>query len=99
MNQDYTTEIEQSLSLLTNATGQPWEYGTTGGNCDAFTLSIDGKGYYMITDGNAGIPLVGEWDEIVLGWYEELEDGFSGDCETLDDVTDIETLSAWARLK
>jgi hypothetical protein len=100
MNQDYTTEIKQSLSLLTNATGQPWEYGRTGGNCDAFTLSIAGKGYYMITNGNAQIPLLGEWnDEVVLGWYEELADGFSGDCETLDDVTNLETLSAWARLK
>ena len=99
MNQDYTTEIDKSLSLLTSATGQPWEYGRTGGNCDAFTLAIEGKGYYMITDGNAQIPLVGEWNEIVLGWYEDDEDGFSRDDVRIESVTDIETLSAWAGLK
>ena len=89
MNQEYWKEIEQSLALLNKSTGQTWEYETTGGNCDCFQLNLP-QGYYMVTL-DASAPLIGEWENITLGWYTE--DNYEGVFP--DGISNLETLSAY----
>ena len=94
--EEYFEILFSSLESLRAATGQEWELESTGGGHTAFMLNLP-NGYYMITN-DASAPVLDEWDDITLGWYEDDEIRFPyGDEGTIiDTVTTLEELVKWA---
>jgi len=94
MNTDYFQEMEQALETVRTATGQSWEWEHTGGGHSAFILNLE-NGYYLITDGEALSPMPDELDDISLGWYADSDEW--GEGEMIQSVTNLETLTTWAK--
>lgn len=97
MNQDYWELLDSSIELLRKATGHEWELQNTGGGHTAFMLNYH-NGYYMITN-DASAPVIGEWDDITLGWYPDKPNGkLADEGIILNDVTNLEALIEWSIL-
>ena len=89
MSSEYLEVIRYGEELLESVTGRKWDYGTTGGGCDAFFLNLhDEKDtYLMVTHGeDACIPETPEeWEQdFSLGVYDIDNDTGELFCETVN---------------
>lgn len=96
-NEEYFTDMEQSLKMLRNATLQSWEWEHTGGGCSAFMLTNYDGSYFLITDEGAGAPMANEWSNgVILCEYGYDADGDHLDGVQVETVNNLQTLAEWA---
>lgn len=66
--------IQQAVvDQFSHGTGLPCELLRTGGNCTAINIPIDGRGYLLVTDGQAEIPLPDEFEVIAVTKYNSFD--------------------------
>lgn len=76
---------EVVVECFKRGTGLACALINTGGNCTAISIPIDGKGYLLVTDGQAEVPL-SDFEVIAVTYYTSAD--VEWDTQYFDDYED-----------